>query len=174
MVQRARRDLSAFGELYERYATPVFRYLMVRTGNEQDAQDLMSQTFLAAMQGLASYKPDRPFVAWLMGIASHKVADQYRRRRPVTSLEAAMALPDRQYGTEELAYQHLAVEAVAQRLRAIAPDRAEAVALRLFASLEVGEIAALMGRNEAAVRMLVFRGLRDLQVRLADPQEAGR
>ncbi|MCB8991483.1 MAG: hypothetical protein H6665_12720, partial [Ardenticatenaceae bacterium] len=62
--------------------------------------------------------------------------------------------------------RQLEIERVARKLQTIAPDRAEALSLRLFAGLEVSEIARLMEKNEAAVRMLVFRGLRDLQAQL--------
>lgn len=57
-------------------------------------------------------------------------------------------------------------------LRVLAPDRAEAVALRIFSGLSVAEIGAVMGKSEAAVRMLMHRGIRDLQDRLAFKIEA--
>ena len=62
------------------------------------------------------------------------------------------------------------MEQVTRKLKILAPDRAEALSLRLFAELEVREIAQIMGRDEAAVRMLVWRGLKDLQAQLT-PEE---
>lgn len=170
LVRGAQRDLAAFSALYQRYATQVYRYLLVRVGNVQDAQDLTSQTFLAAMQSLDSYREQRPFGAWLLGIARHKVADQFRGRRPDRNAdldpETAETIPDHDDALEEIVGRQLEIEQVARKLQRIAPDRAEALSLRLFAGLEVAEIAPLMGKNEAAVRMLVFRGLRDLQAQL--------
>ncbi|HUM72298.1 MAG TPA: sigma factor-like helix-turn-helix DNA-binding protein [Chloroflexota bacterium] len=58
------------------------------------------------------------------------------------------------------------MELVARKLQTIAPDRAEAISLRLIAGLEVAEVARLMDKNEPAVRMLLHRGLRDLQAQL--------
>lgn len=72
LVRAAQSDLSLFTELYQRYARQVYRYLLVRIGNEADAQDATSQTFLAAMQGLGSYRGQQPFAAWLFGIARLK------------------------------------------------------------------------------------------------------
>ncbi|MCA9958260.1 MAG: RNA polymerase sigma factor [Chloroflexota bacterium] len=166
LVQQAQTDLSVFSQLYQRHVKRVYRYLLVRVGNEQDAQDLTSQTFLAAMEGLHTYRGQQQFVAWLLGIARHKVGDQYRRRRPDLLPETAESLPDHNDGPDELIDRRLEIERVAQKLSAIAPERAEALSLRLFAGLEVAEIAQVMEKNEAAVRMLVFRGLRDLQAQL--------
>jgi RNA polymerase sigma-70 factor (ECF subfamily) len=171
LVQRAKKDISQFSALYDRYATQVYRYLLVRVGNEQDAQDLTSQTFMAAMKGLSSFKGQSPFPAWLLGIARNKAADLFRQRRPVSDLDDAMETADSGDDMDEIVDRHMAIEKVARKLQTISPDRAEALSLRLFGGLEVGEIARIMDRQEPAVRMLVFRGLRDLQAQLNVTQE---
>ena len=167
LVQAAKTDMSAFSGLYQRYASQVYRYLLVRVGNVPEAQDLTSQTFMAAMQGLKSYRGQQPFPAWLLGIARHKVADLYRRQRPDVGLEMAEAISaSADDSLEDTVNRQLALEQVARKMQTLAPDRAEALTLRLFGELEVPQIAQIMNRNEAAVRMLVFRGLRDLQAQL--------
>jgi RNA polymerase sigma-70 factor, ECF subfamily len=171
LARAAQNDLSAFSPLYQRYVQQVYRYLLVRVGNVHDAQDLTSQTFLAAMQGLKQYRGQQPFVAWLLGIARHKVVDQFRRRQPDVELDTAEILPDNADDVDEQISRQIDVEQVVRKLQTIAPDRAEAISLRLFAGLEVAEIAEIMNKNETAVRMLVFRGLRDLQGQLNVSQE---
>jgi RNA polymerase sigma-70 factor (ECF subfamily) len=166
LIQRSKANLSDFAELYERYSTRVYRYLLVRVGNVDDAEDLTSQTFLAAMNSLRRYDGNSPFIAWLLGIARHKLADQYRRAKPVQELDEELEFADNTPLPETLVGQQLDIEVITQKLRVISPDRAEAISLRLFAGLEVSEIAATMGKNEASVRMLVYRGLRDLQEHL--------
>ncbi len=171
LVQAARADLRAFNSLYERHVTRVYRYLLVRVGNVADAEDLTSQTFLVAMENLDKYKGERPFLAWLFGIARHKVADKYRRQKPELMLETAVELADPQDDPDDLVSQKLQVEAVAQKLQTLSPDRAEAISLRLFGGLDIPEIARLMQKQEPAVRMLLHRGLQDLQTRLNPNQE---
>ena len=172
LVQAARTDLRAFNGLYERHVTRVYRYLLVRVGNVADAEDLTSQTFLVAMENLDKYRGERPFLAWLFGIARHKVADKYRRQKPEVILETAGDLVDTQEAPDTLVSQKLQIEAVAQKLQTLSPDRAEAISLRLFGGLDIPEIARLMRRQEPAVRMLLHRGLQDLQTRLDPNQEA--
>lgn len=171
LVRRAKRDMTQFSALYERYATQVYRYLLVRVGNVQDAQDLTSQTFMAAMKGLKSYQGQSPFPAWLLGIARNKAADLFRQRRPVFELDEAEETADEGDDMDDIVDRQMAVEKVARKLQTISPDRAEALSLRLFGGLEVGEIARIMNKQEPAVRMLVFRGLRDLQAQLNVTQE---
>ena len=172
LVQAARADLRAFNGLYERHVTRVYRYLLVRVGNVADAEDLTSQTFLVAMENLDKYRGERPFLAWLFGIARHKVADKYRKQKPVTMLEAAGDLVDTQEAPDLIVSQKLQIEAVAQKLQTLSPDRAEVISLRLFGGLDSPEIARLMQKQEPAVRMLLHRGLQDLQARLNPNQEA--
>jgi RNA polymerase sigma-70 factor, ECF subfamily len=173
LVQQAQRDLHAFSALYQRHAQQLYRYLLARVGNVDDAQDLASQTFLAAMQGLSSYRQEQPFIAWLLGIARHKVADQFRRGRPEADLETAEWVSDNSEGLDEQVGRQLEIEQVARKLQTLAPDRAEALSLRLFGGLEAAEIARIMGKQESAVRMLIFRGLRDLQGQLNVLREEG-
>lgn len=171
LVRMAQRDLGHFATLYRRHVDRIYRYLLVRVGNPQDAQDLTSQTFLAAMENLPSFRSSSPFVAWLYGIARNKSADHFRGRKPVSDLDAAFDVADGTDKADDIVGRQLQLEQVARKLQVLAPDRAEALTLRLFGGLEVAEIARIMDRNEAAVRMLVFRGLRDLQAQLHSDEE---
>lgn len=170
LVRKAQENLSAFSELYQRHVQRIYRYVLMRTGNPHEAQDLTSQTFLAAMESLEKYRYTQPFAAWLIGIARHKVGDFYRQKQPQTWLTLANDLPSEE-APEEQVSQQMKIALVARKLQTLAPDRAEALSLRLFGGLEVAEIARLMGKQETAVRMLVFRGLRDLQEQLQSIRE---
>ena len=167
LAREARQRPAAFGELYRRHLQKVYRYLLVRVGNVQDAQDLTSQTFLAALEGIGRYDGRGHFAAWLLGIARHKLVDYFRRDSAPLPLEAAGQMSHPAEGLEEAVERQLRVERLALALRALAPDRAEALTLRLFGRLAPAEVAQVMGKSEAAVRMLIHRAVRDLQDRLA-------
>lgn len=159
-------DCIAFDAIYRQHVTDVYRYLLVRTGSEQDAQDLTAQTFLSALERLATYRGDGEFRAWLIGIARHKVADFFRQHALYSSLDDLPDLPTANPPPEEVVEQRLQVERVTAALRFLAPDRAEAVAMHVFGDLSYAEIGQIMQRSADAAKMLVHRGLRDLRHRL--------
>src|SRR4030095_13543162 len=69
LVQAAIGDRLQFGELYHRYVGRVYKYIFARVGDTHDAQDLTSQTFLAALQDIDRYRGCGQFAAWLFTIA---------------------------------------------------------------------------------------------------------
>lgn len=167
LVQQARKRPSHFAVLYNRHVTNVYRYLLSRVGNQADAEDLTSQTFLEAMEKLHRYRGDGNFQAWLFRIARNKSIDLYRKHRRVVSLPEDSDIEDRETASLDTEVEHtLELDAVLAQLGNIAPDRAEVISLRLFGQLETAEIAQTLNKSETAVRMLLHRGIRDLQSRL--------
>ncbi len=56
LIDRARVDKEAFGELYEMYVGRMYNYVYYRTGNVADAEDLTAKIFMRAMQHIGNYK----------------------------------------------------------------------------------------------------------------------
>src|SRR6478735_5882462 len=95
VVARSLGDPAAFGLIYERYATTIYRYVMRRVG-PADAEALMAETFRIAFERRATFDPTRPAARpWLYGIATNLVARHHRtearRRRAVARLDVADA-----------------------------------------------------------------------------------
>lgn len=166
LARQARHDPHAFTTLYQRYFLRVYRYHIMHTGSVPDAQDLTSQTFVAALEGINSFRGTGSFAAWLMGIARNKKAMFFRSKRPEISLEAILELPDPGAQVENNAARRLQADLIHRALCSLSPERAEAVILCLFGGLTSAEAGSVMGKSEAAVKMLVFRGLRDLHTDL--------
>lgn len=165
-VQKTLQGQSAFAELYRRHVTRIYRYLLARVGNEQDAQDLTAQTFLAALESIPSFRGESRFTTWLFGIAHHRALDHYRKQRPVVALEFVEEISDSEPLPDETVNQQLQLEDVMRVMQVLSKDRAEALALHSFGGLTVKEVANVMHKKEAAVRMLIHRAIRDLQTRL--------
>jgi RNA polymerase sigma-70 factor (ECF subfamily) len=165
LAHQARTDANAFAELYRRHITTVYRYHMAHTGNVKDAEDLTSQTFMAALEGIRSYRGTGSFAAWIMGIAARKRALFFRKNRSEAPLDAALHIQTSDLPTDKAAARRLQMEQVHHALRHISPDRAEALILCFFGGLDVGEAGRVLGKSEAAVKMLISRGLNDLRTR---------
>ena len=81
-LQEARAgDEEAFSRIVEAYQRPVFNLCYRMLGERTLAEDAAQETFLRAFLGLKRYDPKRPFITWLLSIASHHCIDRLRRRR---------------------------------------------------------------------------------------------
>jgi RNA polymerase sigma-70 factor (ECF subfamily) len=174
LAHQAITNTEAFAELYRRHVTRVYRYHMAHTGNVKDAEDLTSQTFMAALEGIRSYRGEAPFAAWLMGIASRKRALFFRGIKPEVQIEAADQIPSPGLLPDQEAGQRLQLDSVSRALKRISPERAEAIILTTFGGLKYAEAAHLLHKSEAAVKMLVLRGLQDLRERTSLALEVER
>ena len=165
LAQRAMTDIEAFAELYRRHLTRVYRYLVAHVGNSKDAEDLTSQTFLAALEGIGSFRGSGSFAAWILGIASRKRLMFYRGSKPEVPLEDAIHYPSPELPTDRAAAQRLQLESISHALRKLSPDRAEALILTYFGGLSQAEAGRVLHKSEAAVKMLISRGRQDLRER---------
>jgi RNA polymerase sigma-70 factor, ECF subfamily len=165
LAAQARADPEAFAELYRRHVRSVYRYHLAHTGDVRDAEDLTSQTFMAALEGIRSYRGTGPYITWLIGIASHKRALFFRRSRPEVPLDTALHLPTPSLPTDKAASRRIQMDQILGALQTISRDRAEALILCFFSGLSTAEAGLVLGKSEAAVRMLISRGLQDLRTR---------
>ena len=167
LAHHAITNLDAFAELYRRHLTRVYRYHIAHVGNIKDAEDLTSQTFIAALEGIRSFRGAGSFAAWVMGIASKKRLMFFRSRgnQPEVSLGDALEYPSPDLPTDKAADQSLQLESVSRALKQISPDRAEALILTFFGGLSNAEAGRVLKKSEAAVKMLISRGLQDLRER---------
>jgi len=171
LVSAARQNRSAFVALYRRYLPRVYRYVYRRVGNQQDAEDVTASVFTQALESLEDYREQGSFAGWLFTIAHHRVADYHRQQRERISLEEVVpALSNSGPGPEALALQRDRLKRVAQALDELTPDRQEALALRFFGELSNKEVAQVMGKSEAAVKMLVYRALNQLRRRCGEDE----
>ena len=174
LAREAIANVDAFTELYHRHVTRVYRYHMAHTGNVKDAEDLTSQTWMAVLEGIRSFRGTGSFAAWIMGIASKKRLMYFRGNKRELPLEAALHIPSPNLPPDKEATQRLQMESVSRALRHISPDRADAVVLSFFGGLSNIEISRVLDKSEAAVKMLISRGVQDLRERTSLALEVER
>ncbi len=132
------------------------------------AEDLVSETWLAAAKGFPSFVGDADdFRAWLFTIAKRRVADHYRSRARspqlavLTDEAASPAVVDGTF--EDTVIENLSTDrAIGALVRDLSADQAEVVLLRVVADLSVDQVAKIMGRSPGSVRVLQHRALRRL------------
>lgn len=162
LVARAATDETAFELLYDFYFPRIYRYVYSRVGTVETAEDIVSQVFLKAFAGLATYQ-DRghAFGAWIYRIATNLLTDHYRRagRRHDVVLEVAAELSDPAPDGELLAIRSEERERVLRVLERLPDHYQEVLQLRFFAELDYPEIAAALDLTVNNVRVRASRAL---------------
>ena len=172
LVRAAQADPTAFIALYHRYLDRIYAYLRARVASDEDAADLTQQVFLQALDALPRYRGRRgdSFAAWLFRIARNAAIDFHRRRRVTVAWDL---LPEalQPIVTRDLDAHILRREAVA-RLRALFAaldaETRELLVLRFTGGLSIAEIAAVVGKSEAATQKKLFRTIQALKERYHD------
>lgn len=167
LAAAAQADPQAFTPLYERYLDRIYRFCHNRLGDRQAAEDATSEVFLQALAHLRTYCSGN-FGAWLYTIARSVVVAHYRRqgRSEPLDKDTAKAVYDPIAAQAERTALLLALEQLGDNQRA-------AVELPA-AGWSDAQIGAILGKSEAAVRMIRYRAMQRLQILLADDLSGDR
>src|SRR4051812_2582730 len=144
----------------------VVRYCRARVGRQErsfaSADDVAQEVCLAVLTALPSYRDQgRPFLAFVYGIAAHKVADSHRsaarnRSEPVAEVPDG---PETDAGPEQRAMQGELAGQMAQLLRILPAKQREVLLLRVVVGLSAEETADAVGSTPGAVRVAQHRAL---------------
>jgi RNA polymerase sigma-70 factor (ECF subfamily) len=178
LVRRAQQGHSeAFAGLYEAFYDKIYRYVMFKTGDTLEAEDLTEEVFLRMLESIGSFKwQGYPFTSWLFRIAHNLVIDYYRKsgRQKKTSLDDAM----RVVGTDNVDVDRkldveLSIKEVKEAMGGLTRLQQEVLSLRFAGGLSVAETAEAMGKKENAVKALQHAAIKKLRTLLGPAMEQG-
>lgn len=157
--------------LYRELFTPLFRYFLFRTKDEDTAADLTQSTFLKFL--LQENRPKERLHATrlLYTIARTLLIDHYRTnaRRPQESLDAENIDPASVEPNAEDAYRLAEdIAYVKELLRDLSESEEEIVTLRVIAEMEYGDIAEMTKNSEENTRQIYSRALRKLRHKVSE------
>jgi len=75
--------IESFESLVGQFEKPLYYFLLTKTRNHHQAQDLLQDTFLITYRKLAQFNPDYPFSSWIFTIANRKAISSFRKHKPV-------------------------------------------------------------------------------------------
>ncbi len=157
-------DAAAYGQLYERYRDPVYRFCLARTASTHEAEDLVGEVFLKTMEALGRYQErGLPFLSFLYRVARNAVIDRGRRSRPIVSVEALLVEPQSSHNVELEAARSIERDVLVAALARLKPEYRAVLLLRLVEGYSAAEVGKLVNKSEGAVRTLQHRGLERLR-----------
>jgi RNA polymerase sigma factor (sigma-70 family) len=161
MASYAAGDASAFETLYDRYETPVYRFLLRSVQIQSIAEDLLQETWLTVIRSAHAYQPTAPFPAWLFRIARSRLVDHWRARDPATmlSLEAPAlgeahedgpslgeTIADAESGQPHQRAMAMAqAQALIDAIQALPAPQREVMLLHIEGELTLAQIAEVVG-----------------------------
>ena len=164
-VERAKVDRDARGELYRRHYPAIFRFVHRRIGNPHDADEIVSDVFLAMVQNLHQFRHRGiPFRAWLYRLAITQIGRWARRHRKAAVQQLSDMSKQEELNNDDSRRAAELVEAVLATL----PDRFQSVlSLHYMAGMSVTEIAQVLNRRPGTVKSRLSRGRELMKHRLS-------
>jgi RNA polymerase sigma factor (sigma-70 family) len=171
----SRTEPEAFTELYRRHAEDLLRYFARRTLDPETAAELTAETFAEAFASRATYRVQGVNgVAWLYGIARHRLGRFFRSGRVDAAARRKLGMPERDLPPDD--YERIEDlidfapirEALAEALETLSPDQREAMRLRVIDGLGYAEVAERLECTEQNARQRVSRGLKKLALLLQE------
>lgn len=142
----------SFGQARAEYQGFIFGFVSRRIKPVEEAEDVAAEVFLEAYR--CWHRCRGPVHLWMLGIARRKVADHYRRHRPVFQLRDAEQMTADAMSDFE---SELEVRQAFEILHALHPDERDALSLQILEGLSIEEIATVIGRSAPATNSLLQR-----------------
>lgn len=165
-------DVDAFRVLVERYNPTVFRLAHRMIGNQQDAEDVVQETFLRAYRQLKRFEPRASFGTWLYRIAANCSLDLLRKRQRETehralpdsaAVQASDSLLANTSSPDCLAANTEVQQQVESALDQLTPLERAAFTLRHFEGKSIEEISATLGVGANAAKQSIFRAVQKVR-----------
>lgn len=169
-----RGESEAFGLLYDKYQPQIYRFIYLKVGHREEAEDLTHQVFVNAWQNIHKYQiRSFPFTSWLYRIARNQVIDYYRayKGNREQNLESVAELKTET--TLELTLDtSLTFQKVKAAMAKLHPDYQDILIMRYTEDLSLRETAAALEKSIGAVKVAQHRAIANLKKLLNDSNES--
>jgi RNA polymerase sigma-70 factor (ECF subfamily) len=158
-------DEAALSELYSLYFPRVYRYILARTGNPYDAEDLAEEVFMKVLEAIDRFQwREAPFSAWLFRIAHNALISQRRKdgvRGRSGPLSDGLALDSQ--SPDEMVENRLALNEIMEAAQKLPEAQRQVITLRFSAGLSVAETARAMNKGEGNVKVIQHKAIAKLR-----------
>lgn len=166
LVREAKQgDSEAFGILYDHYLPKIYRFVLIKVGYREYAEDITQQTFLKAWKNVNRYQSKgHPFGSWLYRIARNSVIDHYRKSKDEVDIEK---VPEEILGTDNSLSQSLDSkfewEVILKTMKSLKNVEQDVLIMRFVEDMQHNEVAEIVGKSENAVKVIQHRAIKKLE-----------
>ena len=165
VIRAAKGDNNAFGAIYELWAEHIYRFVYLKTRDEDVADDITAEVFLKVWKAIKTFKlkADTKFSTWLFAIARNAVIDYYRTTRQTIPYDNLPEIVDLE-GQTDLYPEQRKLQETLEELR---PEYKQVLVLRYVEDQPISRVAQIMKKKEGNIRALTHRALQELKSRLS-------
>lgn len=166
LIQQAKKgDTEAFGHVYSKLYTPLYRYVFSKCHDKELVDDICQQAFLKFYEALDSYEPEKSPLAYLFTIAKRLLIN-HSEKKTFESFDETLLEGSGNEGDhliDELDIKYLA-ETINSLLPSLTNDEQEVIRLYYYAELSYKEISDTLDKEEAYIRKIKERALKKLRI----------
>lgn len=156
-----------FGKLYDKYINKIYRFVYLKVGSEEAAEDLCSEVFTRGWEAYKNKQKIENPQAFLYKIARNLIADYYRKKVKVQSVSAQyLSVADPKPDPEQKAIFSSDIERVRSALSELKDDYQNVIVWRYLDNLSIAKIAMMLNRSKGATRTMLYRALADLREKI--------
>ena len=164
-IEKAKKgDQVAFTFLLDHYWNEVYGFMLKRTENETDSEDIAIETFSKAFDKIATYNPEFQFNTWLIAIAKNVHIDMLRKKKPTVFVaitdeedQQAYNVADTSPSIEDALIIEQNLSQLLQYIKELKPHYQEVIQLRYFQEMSYQEIAEQLGEPLSNVKIKLLR-----------------
>ncbi len=159
-------DSEAFGEVYTTYYTPLFRYIMTRIKNKQEAEDMAQTVFMKIWKAIPSWDSSHTSpLAFFFTVARNTMIDYFRKNahREIVSDEVVSQFAEENGSTDEESTSRELREVLSSAVAKLSDEQQEIIRLYYTNDLTYKEIASITGKREDAIRQAHSRAIKQLR-----------
>ena len=156
-------EADAFGFFYDKYVKSIYRFIYIKVGNKQVAEDITQDVFLKIWQHLVDKKNIKSFRAFIFRIARNTVIDHYRSSKqelPLDYASESMEIEEMVLSTD----QNMDAAILLKEINKLKPEYQEVLLLRYVEDMSVEDIAQVMDKDKNNIRVTIHRALSKLKV----------
>jgi len=166
MLKVREGELDQLGLLFERYHRPLFSFFYNRSKNAALSEDLVQNVFVRVLKYRRNFRGDGEFKAWLFHIARNVQYDHHRKwskRHTENVDEWKDQIEDNGISQHERLVEEEKMEQLKTALQHLDPDKREVIVMAKMKGMKYAEIGQLLGCTEGAVKVRVYRALKELK-----------
>lgn len=180
LIERAKSEPEAFGQLYDRYYEQILQYCIYKTYDVALAHDLVADTFIKALQKIHTFKWQKfRFSAWLYSIARNEVNMYWRKNNRVfmVNIDEAATIKSKEETDQGIIKKQDTLEKnrrlkfFHEQLKDLKPIEQDIIIFHYIEEKTYIEIADLVGKKPGTVKVITHRAIKKIKERIADVKD---